>query len=47
MLFGLINAPTTFKSYINKIFVIKLNVFAIIYLDNIFIYTKNKEKDHI
>ncbi len=47
MPFELINAPTTFQDYINKILVKKLNVFVIIYLNDIFIYTKSKEKKHI
>ena len=47
MLFGLINAPTIFQSYINKTLVEKFDVFMIIYLDNIFIYTKNKGKKHV
>ena len=47
MLFGLTNAPATFQSYINKILAEKLNVFVIMYLDNIFIYTKNKDKEYV
>ena len=41
MFFGLTNAPATFQGYINKIFAEKLNIFAIVYLDDIFIYTHN------
>ena len=41
MLFGLSNALTSFQSYINKILAEKLNVFIIVYLDNILIYIKN------
>ena len=36
-----------FKKYINKISAKKFDVFIIIYLDNIFIYTKNKGKSHV
>ncbi len=36
-----------FQSYINKIVAKKLNVFINIYLDNIIIYTKNGEEDHV
>ncbi len=43
----LINAPATFQGYINKILVEKLNVFMIVYLDDIFIYTKNKGKEYV
>ena len=39
MPFGLANAPTTFQSYINKCLAEKLDVFCIIYLDSILIYT--------
>ena len=41
MPFGLLNAPATFQRYVNKILVEKLNIFVIIYLDNILIYTKD------
>ena len=41
MLFGLFNAPASFQSYINKIFAEKLDIFVIVYLDNIFIYTED------
>ncbi len=47
MFFDLTNAPATFKGYINKILVEKLNVFVNVYLDNIFIYTKNEKKGHV
>ncbi len=36
-----------FQGYINKILAEKLDVFIIVYLDNIFIYTENKGKKHI
>ena len=45
--FKLINAPAIFQGYINKILAEKLDVFVIIYLDDIFIYTENKDKKHI
>ena len=44
MLFGLTNVPAMFQSYINQILAKKLNIFVIVYLDNIFIYIKNKGK---
>ena len=47
MLFGLTNAPATFQGYINKILAEKLNVFVIVYLDNIFIYTEDESKGHV
>ncbi len=47
MLFGLTNIPTTFQDYINKILAEKLDVFVIIYLDNILIYIENEKKGHV
>ncbi len=36
-----------FQDYINKILAEKLNVFMIVYLDDILIYTKSKGKEHM
>ncbi len=47
ILFKLTNILTIFQKYINKILVEKLNVFIIIYLKNILIYTNNKKEGHI
>ncbi len=47
MPFGLTNAPAKFQSYINKILVEKLDVFVIVYLDDILTYTKNKGEEHV
>ena len=47
MFFGLFNAPATFYRYINKILAKKLDVFVIIYLENIIIYTKNLSQPHV
>ena len=49
MLFKLINAFIMFQTYINNILKEYLNMFIIIYLDNILVYLKNKEdyKKHI
>ena len=46
MLFGLSNTPATFQGYVNKILVKKLNIFIIVYLNDILIYT-NPGKLHI
>ena len=47
MPFGLSNAPASFQGYINKILAEKLDVFVIIYLDNILIYTEDKSQGHV
>ena len=44
---GLTNAPAIFQGYINKILAEKLDVFVILYLDNILIYTEDESKSHI
>ncbi len=41
MPFGLFNAPGSFQGYINKFLVEKLDIFVVIYLDDILIYTKD------
>ena len=45
MPFGLTNAPTTFQSYINRALSDLLNIYYVIYLNNILIYSQNN-KDH-
>ena len=47
ILFGLSNALATFQGYVNKILAEKLNIFAIVYLDNIIIYTKDPSQLYI
>ena len=47
MSFGLSNAPASFQGYVNKILVEKLDVFVIVYLDDILIYTKNASQGHV
>ena len=47
MLFGLTNAPGSFQGYINKILAEKLNIFVIVYLDDILINTKDPRKVHV
>ena len=47
MFFWLSNTPSSFYDYVNKILTKKLNIFIIIYLDYIFIYTKNARQTHI
>ena len=45
--FGLSNALASFQSYINKILTKKLDIFFIVYLDDILVYTKNQGQGHI
>ena len=47
MLFGLTNAPASFQEYINKIFAEKLDIFIIVYLDNILVYTRDDGDGHV
>ena len=47
MPFGLSNAPASFHGYINKILAEKLDVFVIVYLDDILIYTEDKSQGHV
>ena len=41
MFFGFFNAPANFKKYVNKILADKLDIFIIVYLDDILIYSKD------
>ena len=47
MLFSLSNASTSFQGYINKLLAKKINIFVIIYLNNILISIKNLGPDHV
>ena len=47
MAFGLSNALATFQGYVNKILAEKLDIFIIVYLDNILIYTKDPGQPHV
>ena len=44
--FGLSNALAIFQSYVNKILAEKLDIFVIVYLDDILIYTKDLSQPH-
>ncbi len=47
IVFGLSNASASFRSYINKIFTEKLNIFVLMYLNDILIYTKDLGRPHV
>ncbi len=47
MPFGLPNTPATFQGYINEIMAEKLDVFVIVYLDDILIYIESKGEEHV
>lgn len=47
MPFGFFNAPASFQGYINKILAEKLDVFVIVYLDDILIYTEDSGQGYV
>ena len=47
MVFSFSNTPATFQGYVNKILAEKLDVFFIVYLDNILIFTKDLDQPYI
>ena len=47
MPFGLTNAPASFQGYINKILAVKLDIFVIVYLDDILIYIEDDGDGHV
>ena len=47
MAFGLFNALAIFQGYVNKILAEKLDIFVIVYLDNILIYIENPSQPHV
>ena len=46
MPFGLTNAPATFQAYINNVLRKYLDVFVVVYLDDILVYSKTYD-DHV
>ena len=47
ILFGLSNAPASFQGYVIKILAEKLDIFIIVYLNYILIYTKDAGQGQI
>ena len=47
MPFDLSNSPASFQGYINMILAEKLNIFVIVYLNVILIYTEDQGQDHV
>ena len=47
MSFRLSNILANFQNYINKILAEKLNIFVIVYMNNILIYSKNPNQEYI
>ena len=49
MPFGMTNSPATFQHFMNNIFCDMANIFVIVYLDNILVFSNTKEdhKDHV
>ncbi len=47
MPFGLSNALASFQDYINKILAEKLDIFVVMYLDDILIYTEYPDQPHM
>ncbi len=47
MPFGLSNVLASFQDYINKILTEKLDIFVVVYLDNIMIYTEDPGQLHV
>ncbi len=47
MPFGLTDTLATLQDYINKILAEKFDVFVIVYLDDILIYTESESEEHV
>ena len=47
MPFSFFNAPAIFQEYVIKILAEKLDIFVIVFLDDIIIYTKDTGRSHV
>ena len=47
MPFSLSNTLVIFQRYVNKILTKKLDIYVIVYLNNILIYTKDPKQPHV
>ena len=49
MSFGLTNAPAYFMSMMNNVFMVYLDKFVVVFIDDIMVYSKNEEehKEHL
>lgn len=47
MLLRFFNASTSFEGYINKIFAKKLDIFIVVYLNKILIYTEDLRQPYV
>ena len=47
MPFDFLNTLATFQGYVNKILAENLDIFVIVYLDDILIYIKDPKKAHV
>ena len=47
ILFGLLNALVSFQDYINKILAKKLDIFVILYLDDLLVYINDADQPYV
>ena len=47
MFFGLSNASPNFQGYVNKILAEKLDIFVVVYLNDILIYTEDPSQPYV